>query len=372
MTKNLLFAGIDVDENSFNVALISKKTGEFFHFQCKPNSGALIKKLDSFKSKGFLLKICYESTYLGFSLCREIRKHDYDCEVIASSLIPEVPGKKVKTDKVDCRNLATYYMQGLLTVISMPDKDDEAERDLLRSRSFLVGQMKALKTHISSACKRMNIDWKNSTGKTDLWTKSHRIWLDKAISELGNDELLKVNLSCLVSSLNQLETTIDYYNHKIEELSRKEKYLEKVKSLTAFRGIQTLTAMTVVAEIGNINRFPSPRQLVSYLGLDIIEYSSGGREKKFGITKMGNRHARTALVEANQMSRRPSNVSRYLSERRSGVEPKQIAVADRCMKRLSKKAYQMNMKGKSANVIKTACAREMVGFIWESLKNVAA
>ena len=134
--------------------------------------------------------------------------------------------------------------------------------------------------------------------------------------------------------------------------------------LLAYRGIKTITTMTIVTEIGDINRFIHPKKLVSYLGPDIVEYGPGGHEKKFG-----NSRVRTALVESNQNSCFPPKISRVLSRRREGVGPRSIAIADRCMKRLNKKGIKMLHNNKNVNIVKTVCAREMVGFIWESLKN---
>jgi len=368
MRKNLLFIGIDVDDKSFNVAIISKTTGELKHFKCKPTFGALCKKLDKIKEAGDVLKICYESTYLGFSLCRNIRKHGYDCQVIAASLIPDRPGKKVKTDKIDSKKLAIYYMQGLLTIVNLPDENDEANRDLIRSRAFIVQQAKALKTHITSTCKRMNIDYKNETGLLHYWTNKHRIWIDKRVKELPENNYLKINLASLIATLNQLENTIKFYEDKITEMAKEKKYENKTKSLIAYRGIKTLTAMTIITELGDINRFSHPRKLVSYLGLDIIEYSSGGKQRKYGITKMGNGIVRKALVESSQYASRPPAMSRALLKRREGLDTKYLEIADKCMQRLNKKSYRMLKQNKNGNLVKVACAREMVGFIWETLK----
>lgn len=126
--------------------------------------------------------------------------------------------------------------------------------------------------------------------------------------------------------------------------------------------------MTIITELGDINRFPHPRKVVSYLGLDIVEYSSGGKENKFGITKMGNNIVRKALIESIQLAGRPPRITRALEKRREGVDLRYVKVADKCMKRLNIKSSKMVRQNKNRNVIKVACAREMIGFVWESLK----
>jgi transposase len=129
--------------------------------------------------------------------------------------------------------------------------------------------------------------------------------------------------------------------------------------------------MTINLEIGDISRFDHPSPLTSFSGMDISEYSSGGKERKYHITKMGNRRLRTAVIEAAQFAIRSPRVSQDLRNRRKDAPYKSIETADRCMNRLYKKANRLKYRGKETNKIKVACAREMLGFIWESLKNVA-
>ena len=182
---------------------------------------------------------------------------------------------------------------------------------------------------------------------------------------------LALNLTLLLTSLESLEETLKSYNTEINELAENEKYLLKVQALTAYRGIEVLSAMKIITEIGDIKRFSHPKKLVSYLGLDIREYSSGGVEKKKGITKMGNTFARTTLVEANQKSSYKPSISQALKTRRKGTPIELISIADKCMKRLYSKSNLLIKREKHKNKVKVACAREMVGFIWESLSKVS-
>ena len=156
--KNAIYYGsIDVDDSNFNVALIKTVGEELFHFKCRSNAGAMIKKI---KQKNIHLKdiqLCYEATYLGYTLYRELKSKGIRCEVIAPSLIPRTPGKKVKTDRLDCIKLAQYYLKGMLTPVHIPDEEDEKVRDLIRSRKLLVDQVKKIKTYIISLCKRMSV-----------------------------------------------------------------------------------------------------------------------------------------------------------------------------------------------------------------------
>lgn len=371
--KDVLFVAIDVDDKSFHACGMKVRRGKTlekpeFQFRCKPDSGVLARRLKAV-AKGTELRICYEATYLGFSLYRDLEKRGFQCEVIAPSLIPRVPGKQVKTDKIDCMELARFYSQGLLTTVQVPSFVQEQHRDLLRSRNFLKDQVKALKNHITSMCKRVGLNYRIETGSISYWTTQHWVWLKSKASE--QPECRKHNLSLLIIQLQQNESTINLYDEEITRLSTTEPYEQKVKALGCFRGVGTQSAMTIISELGDVQRFDHPTRLASYAGMDLQEYSSGGKERRYHITKMGNRHIRTAAVECMQRPWSKLNISKALQKRRIGVKSEYIEVADRCMKRLHKKSSKMIYSGKSKNKIKVACAREFLCFVWESLKLAA-
>tara|TARA_Y100000031_G_scaffold66751_1_gene74584 strand:- start:336 stop:1442 length:1107 start_codon:yes stop_codon:yes gene_type:complete len=367
--KNLLFVGLDVDDKAFHVTVINSKSGEISYFKTRPIVAKLVEKLNSFHSKASDYKICYESTYLGFSLCRSLREAGFYCDVIASGLIPETSGHKVKTDRTDSQKLATLYMKDMLVPLSIPEHEDETERDLVRSRSLVSKQVVKTKNHIQSLLRRHGIDYRNEQKALNLWTDSYRKWLYGKTSSLN--ESLRLNLNLLLSQLEFLESSLKTYNSEIERLASTDKYSKKVAALVAYRGIETLSAMKIITELGDIRRFNHPRKLMSYLGFDIREYSSGGKERKFGITKLGNKIVRTTLVEATQRCATPPKVSYHLKHRRKKTPPELIVVADKCMNRLYKKSNRLLLREKNRNKVKVACAREMCGFIWESLMRVS-
>jgi transposase len=364
--SNLLFVGLDVDDTAFHATIIAQDTGETWYFKCRPNSTKLIERLLKIHGNSEDFRICYESTSLGFSLCRKLREQDFNCDVIASSLIPEFAGKKVKTDRCDSQKLAQFYMKDLLTIVHVPNEEDESERDLVRSRTLIKDQIVATKNRIQSILRKTGLNFRQDTGKQMLWTIEYKKWLKRKIKEMKLTAL-KQNLILLTSSLDNLEDSLKAYNSEIDSLAISEKYSTKVKALTAYRGIQVLTAMKIITEIGDIKRFSHPKKLVSYLGLDIREFSSGGKEKKYGITKMGNTVVRTALVEANQKSSTKPAVNHAIKTRRKNVPIDHLRVADKCMNRLFIKSNNLLRREKNKNKVKVACAREMVGFIWESL-----
>lgn len=368
--RNVVFIGLDVDDKKFHGCAVHSGTGEVFEFSCLPDVNYLVKKIEKFLKQEVDVKVCYEATYLGFSLARDLRDRGIFCEVIAPSLIPKLAGDCVKTDRLDSQRLSLYYMKGLLTVVHEPDEETESIRDMLRSRAFLVDQAKAMKLHILSLCRRHRMSYLRETGNRCYWTVHHRKWL---LEKVRMQELKSLRQNCerLLLSLQYLEQQIESYEEDLKSFAELPRYERAVRGLESFRGIGVLTAMSVIFEIGDVRRFDHPKRLVSYAGLDIREYSSGGHERKFGISKLGNSYLRKAVVSASQLAMNPVSLSRGLKKRRVQCDPQMINIADRCMERLSKKSYHLKMREKPNNKIKVACAREMLGFIWEALQKVA-
>jgi len=366
MKKSIVYVGIDVDDLAFHGAGYDVETGEYYEFKCKPTVGSLLNRIEQLKEKGFEIRICYEATYIGYGLHRNLESKGIHCDIIAPSSIPERRSKRVKTDRIDSRKLAEYYSKGLLTAIKIPDKTDEQIRQLIRSRSFVVGERRRLKQHILSSCRFNGIDYRVQTNtQGHHWTQKHLRWLNSQISR--QPEITRKMFERLLSQLIVLDEEVKNFDTLIEEFSCMEKYQKRSQALACIKGIDTLSAMTLVTEIGDIKRFPHPKNLVSYSGMDIVEYSSGGKEKKFGITKMGNRKIRTTLVEACQSISLGTSVGKLLRSRRKGVPIEYVKIAERCQNRLWKKKHRMSLGSKPSNKIKVACARELAGFVWEML-----
>lgn len=372
MKKSLTYIAIDVDDTAYHFSVLNTETGEVLSHKCRPTANHFIKKLKQVTDSSKTLKICYESTYLGFSLCRNLRSKGFDCEVIASSLIPEYSGKRIKTDRIDSEKLVLFYSQGLLTQVNLPDEREENIRDLIRSRNFLVKETKSIKIHILAICRRSDWNYKQESelNSPTYWTQIHNQWLVRKINSCDSPEL-KFNLRHLLTTLEHHKNQISNYDMEIERISETKEYVDKARALKSFRGIRTNTAMTLITEIGDINRFSHPAKLTSYCGMDISEYSSGGKERKAGITKLGNSFIRTSVVEACQTATKTPHISRRLTIERVGQAPEITAIADRCMERLYKKGNNLKYKNKAPNKIKIACGREMLGFIWEALRTVS-
>ncbi len=370
MTKKILFVGVDIDDKAFHIAGFDPMKENFIEFVSKPNSGSLLIKLKKYQAANYKINVCYEASYIGYNLCRFLRAHDIDCDIVAPSKIPTMPGRKVKTDRLDSRKLGEYYSKKLLTVVNMPSEEDEEVRCVIRTRSFLVKERSNLKRHILSTCRFFNLDYHQEVGKVNNhWTDKHLNWLNKKISELS--ETLRLNFESLLSNLVQYDLQIKKYDDMVAEFSKLACYSRQCQALVALKGVKTLTALTLTVEVGDIRRFNHPKNLASYTGMDIAEYTSGGKEKKFGMTKQGNKHIRTAVIESCQTIGRGTDVGKVLRLRREKIDPEIVEIAVRCQMRLSKKKQSLLQRGKHPNLVKTACAREMIGFIWEILSKVA-
>jgi transposase len=368
--NTIQYIALDVDDKGFSVSIRSGENNlDEISFRTRPTAGEFIKKLSHYcKAPITNIRICYEASYLGYSLQRELTQRGYHCDVIAPSLIPRSNSDKVKTDKLDARKLSLMYSRGMLTAVHIPTMEEEAIRSLVRSRIFLKNQLKSLKLHILSQIRLLGLSYRQDTDNPEgnYWTKIHLEWLKKKVNAITNT-YQATNLSLLIYELESLENKIVLYEEKITEASNCEEYKDKVKSLLCYRSISTLSAMAFITELGDIRRFKSPKQITSYAGLDIKEYSSGGKERKYSITKTGNKYIRTTAIECSQLVLRPPIISRDLKVRRQGAREDQIHIADKCMQRLYKKASKLSFRGKIKNKIKVACARELLGFIWESL-----
>lgn len=389
----ILFVGVDVDDTAFHGAAFDRLSGEYHEFKCKPTFGALKTKLEGFAGKGYELRVCYEATYLGFPLCRELRKAGILCDVIAPSLIPETSGRRVKTDRLDSIKLARLYSLGELTAVTIPDERNQQVRDYIRIRETFVDRRSRNRKELLSLCASYDLRYKqssfadehkeqlmskrSSSGKMKLakeyeveyWTGMHFDWLNTAI--LSVEPTIRAGFEALLEMESTLSKTLERFESRLAEIAEEDRYRDEVLALCSLKGVQTLTALTVITEIGDIRRFPHPQKLTSYIGMDIIEYSSGGKEKKFGITKMGNRRVRTCMVESSQSIGVGSVTSRYLQRRRAKVVKEISDIAVRGQERLRSRSMHLTMKGKHTNKVKMACARELANFVWEIMTKVA-
>jgi len=217
----ILFVGLDVDDKSFNLAWLDITSGESGSQRLRPNVKSVKKHLEPFL-KTHKIKICYEATYLGFTVYRDLKSLGFDCEVIAPSLIPRTPGERIKTDRLDAEKLARYYASNLLTIVHVPTQEEENHRRILRSRKFMVGQLTQTKNRINSLCRTLGWNFKAESEKKNYWTKTHIKWLS---DKLKTNSLIEFKL--MLCHLEQTLETIAIFDTEISKLASSERYAKK-------------------------------------------------------------------------------------------------------------------------------------------------
>ncbi len=285
MKQNIVYVGLDVDDTQYHGSALDKNTGEVIHFKCRPTLKGLLGQLEKLGKHfpGCTFKLCYEASYIGYTLQRDLASKGYHCDVVAPSSIPSPRGKQIKTDRIDATQLAQFYANGMLTLVSIPEPETEQDQDLMRSRQNLLQQQTELRKHIQALLRRNGLHYKAQTQHKTHWTKHHYCRLERTIEAASGS--LKVNLELLLRQLKGLNYILAEYEQEIEALAKAPRYEKSVQALTCYKGIKNVFALTMITEIGDIKRFAHPRQLVSWIGMDIREYSSGGHHNRFGITQ---------------------------------------------------------------------------------------
>jgi transposase len=308
------------------------------------------------------VRACYEASGAGFVLHRVLERDGFLCEVVAPSLIPRKPGDRRKTDRIDATMLAKLYRSGHLTPVAVPSEEQEAVRTLVRVRLAYKRQVTTTKHRINGLLhyRGMRFD-----GTKTNWTKRHRAWLEKLRGELDGPSGCAFRI--LMEHLEYLETQLNALDMEIERYARRAPYREVVEALECLRGVKVLTAMTLAVEIGDINRFRSPRSLMAWVGLIPSERSSGERARRGPITKSGNSHVRRVLVEAAWNNRHRAGAALILNRRRQGQAPDVVAIAVKAQHRLGKRFHRLWAR-KHPNVAITGVARELCGFVWAIMK----
>jgi transposase len=361
--EDYIWVGLDVHLESITAGILEDGGSDP---EIVKMSGDLMKVRRLFRrlSKRGIVRACYEASGAGFVLQRVLSRDGFHCDVIAPSLIPRKPGDRRKTDRLDAVMLVKLYRSGHLTPVHVPDEHQEALRRLIRLRYSYQEQCKSTKRRISGIL--LSHGYVYREGKS-YWTKKHRLWLAALRRELQGP--VATALVAELEHLEYLEMQRGAMDADIERYAQQLPFRKTVEALCCLRGVKTLTAMTLLTEIVDINRFRSPRALMAYFGLVPTERSSGNRERKGPITKAGNTHARRILVEAAWNNHHRAGADLVLNRRRQGQPPEVVAIAVKAQHRLSRRFRHLNAK-KHPHVAITAVARELCGFVWAIMKAV--
>ena len=365
MHYSTVFVGIDAHKEKFSLA---SYTNEDEIAKYPRNVDAHHSKVISYiESLRFhygddVQFICgYEAGCLGYTLYHDLTAHNVKCVIMAPTTMAVAKGRKrIKTDKRDAAMIAQCLAHHEYRAVHVPTKNDEQVKEYIRMRDDHKLALKKVKQQILAFCLRHGIRY---DGTKNHWTQTHIFWLHS----LKLEGLYAETLEEYLIEFEYLVGKIQRIDERIEELAEDEEYRDKVRKLKCFIGIKTQTALSVIVETGDFNRFADAQQYSSFIGLVPGENSSGGDQKRLGITKAGNSHVRTLLIEAAQCySRGPvGRKSRLITARQNGNPPAVIAYADKANDRLRRRYHRLVLKnGKNTNVAKAAIARELACYIW--------
>jgi transposase len=315
------------------------------------------------QSKANHLVFVYEAGPCGSWLYRYLTKKGHICWVVAPSLIPKKAGDRVKTDRRDAVPLARLMRSGDLTPVYVPTVEDEAIRDLSRAREDTLRDLKAAKNRLKAFLLRQDIRY---TGRAH-WGPAHLRWLAEVVCPTPAQQIV---FQEYVRSVNEHTERLQRLAQELQDHVKTWRLQPVVEALQALRGVQFTVAVTIVAELGDLTRFDNPRQLMSYLGLTPSEYSRGERRRQGGSTKAGNTHARRALVEGAWAYRYPAKVSRHLQLRLESVPKPLQDISWKAQVRLCRRYRPLSARGKHANQVVVAIARELSAFMWAIAQEV--
>ena len=356
MSNSTTWIGMDVHKERIHVIAVN----EAGHTEARwetPNTmkgkGRLATRLAGLGKT----RCVYEAGPCGYDLRRFLDEKGIPCDVIAPSLIPTRAGDRVKTDRRDAEKLARMHRMGELTAIHVPTPAQEALRDLVRAREDANEDLVRARHRLQKFLLRQG---RRFEGKS--WTRDHWRWIRALSFEDNNAETV---LAEYLLAVDQQLERVARLDARIEEEAQKPQIAPAVGRLKTLRGVRTLTAMTILSELIDMNRFASPRELMSFIGLVPSEYSSGGKQRRGSLTRAGNAHVRRILVEAAWHYRHPPHrTGETIRKRREGQSPEVIETARKAEVRLYRKFTRMVMRGKRTTVAAVAVARELAGFVW--------
>src|SRR5919197_48020 len=346
--------GLDVHASETHATVLKPDTGELERRRLRGRPHELIPWLQSLEQP---LRAVYEAGPTGYGLARAARARGVDVSVCHPERTQRRPGDRIKTDARDSERLARLLLAGGLTLVRVPEAAEEEFRDLVRAREDLRCDLMRVRHRLSKFLLRRERYFSGSA-----WTRDHRWWLDKQrFDDRASGEVFCDYLHAhdhLVARRERLEQAL-------AEIAAESPWALPLQKLRCLRGVDTLTAVGLCAEVCDFARF-RPKQLVAYLGIVPSEHSSGERRRQGEITKAGSKHARRLLVEAAKHYRHNPHVAAKLRARQEGADPRAVEIAWRAQRRLHQRwRHLADTRGLQANKATVAVARELAAFCWE-------
>ena len=349
------YVGLDVHKDSIAVAIAyaGREAPESLG-TISNTEKAVTKLVDRLCSEKKTYLICYEAGPCGYSLYQSLTSMGMDCQVVAPPR-----NEKIKTDRRDAMRLARLLRAGELVEVWVPDREQEAVRDLCRCRADFKAQQQKLRQQLNAFVLRHGHHWPT---KRKRWTQKHLEWLESL--EFPYDYQSEVRDE-YIAAVRLASTRMTGLDEKLSQVLQSWSWAPLANSLMALRGFDCLSAVTLLSELGDVSRFASPSQLMSYLGLVPCVYSSGAHRRTGGVTQAGNRHARQVLVESAWCYRFRARQTAYMNRKGEDASAYAQATAWKAQKRLCGRYRKLMKAGKSQKVVCVAVARELVGFVWD-------
>jgi len=364
MKNAITYVGLDAHKKDIYVAMLvgHERVPVTWQLANEPQAlRRLVRKLE--REAAGPIQCCYEAGPCGYALQRQLTTERVSCQVVAPALIPRKPGDHIKTNRRDARKLAELLRAGLLTEVAPPTAADEAVRDLARARDDVREDLMRARHRLSKLLLRRGV---HCAGPHRAWSEAHRRWIRSLTWDYVADRLVADDYLLAIEQLEARRTELDA---ALDAIAQTEPYREPVAWLRCFRGIDTLTAVIIVAELHDFRRFHSARALMAYLGLVPSEHSSGEHARRGRITKAGNAFVRRVLIEAAWHYQHRPAIGRALRGRQAGQPARVIAIADRAQQRLCRRFRRLVLERKPTPKVAVAIARELAGFIWAALQD---
>ncbi|MCA1693825.1 MAG: IS110 family transposase [Actinobacteria bacterium] len=354
MAKARTLVGLDVHAAKIVAAVLDVETGELQVFGMSGDVG---------QAAGFCAglpaptRATYEAGPTGYGLARELARRGVGCVVAAPSKIPRASGDRVKTDRRDAEHLVRLLLAGKLHPVRVPGAEEEALRDLVRARDAVRQDLMRCRHRLSKLLLRHGHRFEDGPA----WSQRHRDWL----------HTITLDWPAAQATMLDAQGAIDALVHRRDSLEREivamlpaSPWQVQAARLRCLRGIDTLSAVGLCAEIGDFERFARPGQLMSYVGLVPSESTTGEQRRLGAITKTGSGHARRLLVEAAWHYRKAPRIGKALTARHAGQPPEAVAVAWSAQRRLHRTWTRLEQRAKRRTIIAVAAARELAGFCW--------
>ena len=351
--------GMDVHRDSISVGVLPRdlevpELDRIFHDE--ESVRRLFKRLGDPRQ----LKACYEAGPTGYGLHRLLSSMGVRCDVVAPSLIPKAAGDRVKTDKRDARRLARLHRMGELTPIRVPSVAEEGVRDLCRARDDAIEDRRRARQRLGGMLLRHGRVWRNGSA----WTLRHGLWLR---SQRFDDPAADATFRRYLATVEVRDADVAAIEVELREWFDHSLFHDRASRLAAYRGIDRIGALVLVAEVCDWRRFESAHRHMAFCGLVPSEYSSGNRTQRGHLTKSGNVQVRRQLIESAWAYQHAPKVTRHIAKRHEGLDAETVARAWQAQLRLTRRFRQLALRKESRNVVVAAVARELSGFVWAEM-----